>query len=126
MVVAQARHRKKPAGKTAKRAPSSSGAPTLWQRHERDIWIVALIVAGLFVLLAEAGALGPIGRAMSKVLALLFGVGRMALPVILLGDVYKRQTPHERVRPGGESDHDVVAWHPGERHGRTAQHDLVH
>ena len=35
-------------------------------------------------------------------------------------------TPHERVRPGGESDHDVVAWHPGERHGRTAQHDLVH
>jgi S-DNA-T family DNA segregation ATPase FtsK/SpoIIIE len=85
MVVAQARHRKKPAGKTAKRAPSSSGAPTLWQRHERDIWIVALIVAGLFVLLAEAGALGPIGRAMSKVLALLFGVGRMALPVILLG-----------------------------------------
>jgi S-DNA-T family DNA segregation ATPase FtsK/SpoIIIE len=85
MVVAQARHRKKPVGKTAKRAAVSSGAPTIWQRHERDIWIVALVVAGLFSLLAEAGALGPIGRALSRALALLLGVGRMALPVILLG-----------------------------------------
>jgi S-DNA-T family DNA segregation ATPase FtsK/SpoIIIE len=35
-------------------------------------------------LLAEAGALGPVGRGISKGLAIAFGVGRFALPVMLL------------------------------------------
>jgi S-DNA-T family DNA segregation ATPase FtsK/SpoIIIE len=46
---------------------------------------VLLIVVGLFVTLAEAGALGPVGRAISTALAVAFGVGRFALPVMLLG-----------------------------------------
>ena len=57
----------------------------MWRRHERDVWIVLLMMAGLLVLLAEARALGPVGRPIAKILAVLFGVSRFALPVILLG-----------------------------------------
>jgi S-DNA-T family DNA segregation ATPase FtsK/SpoIIIE len=64
---------------------AKAGSDTLWQRHERDIWIVIMVVIGLFALLAEAGALGPVGRQISRALALTFGVGRFVLPVILLG-----------------------------------------
>ena len=78
MVVVQARHKKKPVKKTAKRSRASSDSPTLWQRHERDIWIVVMVVVGLFALLAEAGALGPVGHQVSRALALTFGVGRFA------------------------------------------------
>ena len=44
-----------------------------------------LVVVGLFVALAEGHALGPLGRAISKGLAQLLGVGRFALPVLLIG-----------------------------------------
>jgi S-DNA-T family DNA segregation ATPase FtsK/SpoIIIE len=84
MVVVQARHQKKPVKKTAKRASAESDTPTLWQRHERDIWIVVMVVVGLFALLAEAGALGPVGRQISRALALVFGAGRFVLPLVLL------------------------------------------
>jgi S-DNA-T family DNA segregation ATPase FtsK/SpoIIIE len=83
MVVAQARHQKKPAKRPVK--AGASNAPSVWQRHARDLWIVLLIVLGLFVTLAEAGALGPVGRAISTALAVAFGVGRFALPFMLLG-----------------------------------------
>jgi S-DNA-T family DNA segregation ATPase FtsK/SpoIIIE len=87
MVVAQARHQKKPVKKTAK-SNSQKSTPAnpqnVWQRHQRDLWIVALIVVGLFVALAEVGALGPVGRGISRALADLLGVGRYALAVILL------------------------------------------
>jgi len=84
MVVVQARHKKKPVKKTAKRSRASSDGPTIWQRHERDIWIVVMVVVGLFALLAEAGALGPVGHQVSRALAITFGVGRFALPLVLL------------------------------------------
>ena len=84
MAVVQARHKKKPVKKTVKRARASSDTPTLWQRHERDIWIVVMVVIGLFALLAEAGALGPVGHQVSRALAITFGVGRFALPIVLL------------------------------------------
>jgi S-DNA-T family DNA segregation ATPase FtsK/SpoIIIE len=84
MVVVQARHKKKPVKKPVKRTSASSDTPTLWQRHERDIWIVIMVVIGLFALLAEAGALGPVGHQVSRALALTFGVGRFALPIALL------------------------------------------
>ena len=87
MVVAKARHQSKPvkraSGGTASRSRASA-SPSVWQRHSRDLIVVALLVAGLLTILAEAGTLGPVGRAISKVLAVLFGVGRFALPVILL------------------------------------------
>ena len=40
---------------------------------------------GLLVALAEVGALGPVGRGVGRVLSLVVGVGRFALPVILVG-----------------------------------------
>ncbi|HEY5265770.1 MAG TPA: DNA translocase FtsK 4TM domain-containing protein [Acidimicrobiales bacterium] len=86
--MAQARHQKKPVKKTAKRTSgksASSEGSNVWQRHQRDLWIVALIVVGLFVALAEVGALGPVGRTISKGLSDIFGVGRFALAIILLG-----------------------------------------
>jgi S-DNA-T family DNA segregation ATPase FtsK/SpoIIIE len=43
-----------------------------------------MAVLGLFALLAEAGALGPVGRQISRALALVFGVGRFVLPLALL------------------------------------------
>jgi len=56
----------------------------VWQRHQRDLWIVALVVLGLLVALAEVGALGPVGRGISRVLSDLLGVSRFALAAILL------------------------------------------
>jgi len=61
MVVAQARHKKKPVKKTAR--ASAAQNPSVWERHTRDLWILLLIVIGAFCALAEAGALGPVGRA---------------------------------------------------------------
>jgi S-DNA-T family DNA segregation ATPase FtsK/SpoIIIE len=88
MVVAPAQHKKKPVKKSAKRSPTRKAAstenPSVWQRHERDIWIVVLAVAGLFALLAEAGVLGPVGHAISKGLKAVFGIARFALAPILL------------------------------------------
>ncbi len=89
MVVAQARHQKPTVKRAAKRAPrrerGSGESSKIWQRHERDVWIVLLVMAGLLVALAEARALGPVGHFIARVLSVVFGVGRFALPVILLG-----------------------------------------
>jgi S-DNA-T family DNA segregation ATPase FtsK/SpoIIIE len=82
MVVAQARHKKKPVKKTAR--GSATANPSVWERHARDLWILLLVVIGAFCALAEAGALGPVGRGISKGLAIAFGIGRFALPIMLL------------------------------------------
>ncbi len=85
--MAQARH----ATRSARAKPSRSRArrderpASPWARHRRDLWVVALVVAGLFVVLAEADALGPFGRAIARGLADALGVGRFALAVFLLG-----------------------------------------
>lgn len=86
--MAAARHQKKPVKKPS-RSSSSKATPkpenlTPWQRHERDIWIVVLVVIGLLAALAEAGLLGPVGRAISEALKLLFGAGRFFLPPLLV------------------------------------------
>jgi DNA segregation ATPase FtsK/SpoIIIE, S-DNA-T family len=82
--VATQRSSKKP----AKRAPAKKGAhaqPTLWQRHERDIWMVVFFLVGVCLVLAEIGALGPVGRSLATALNTVFGVGRVALAVSLVG-----------------------------------------
>jgi S-DNA-T family DNA segregation ATPase FtsK/SpoIIIE len=88
MVVAPARHKKKPVRRSTKgsstRKAASTDNLTIWQRHERDIWIVLLMVAGLFVALAEADVLGPVGHAISEALKVVLGIGRFALAPILL------------------------------------------
>ena len=82
--MASGRHQKKPVSRTSK-STKPAPAPSLWRRHERDVWIVLLIVVGLFVVLSEAHALGPVGRALSRALSSLLGVGRFALPVVVVG-----------------------------------------
>ena len=67
--------------KTVRHAPAQE--ETLWSRHQRDIWIVVMILAGLLLLLAEFNALGPVGHSLSSGLKLAFGVGRIAIPVLL-------------------------------------------
>ena len=88
MVVTAARHQKKPVKKPSRASsPKKAAKPenlTPWQRHERDIWIVVLVVVGLLAALAEAGLLGPVGRAISEALKLFFGVGRFFLPPLLV------------------------------------------
>jgi S-DNA-T family DNA segregation ATPase FtsK/SpoIIIE len=44
-----------------------------------------MILAGLLVLLAEISALGPVGRGVNEGLKMAFGVGRVAIPVLLIG-----------------------------------------
>ncbi|MDE3008511.1 MAG: DNA translocase FtsK 4TM domain-containing protein [Acidobacteriota bacterium] len=46
---------------------------------------MALVVVGLFVALAEARALGPVGHAISRALAQVVGLSRFALPLLLIG-----------------------------------------
>jgi DNA segregation ATPase FtsK/SpoIIIE, S-DNA-T family len=85
--VAQARHSSKSARAKSTRTASRRGEePTsLWRRHQRDLWVVILVVAGLFVILAEAGALGPVGRGIARALSDLLGVGRFALAIAFIG-----------------------------------------
>jgi S-DNA-T family DNA segregation ATPase FtsK/SpoIIIE len=88
MVVTPAQHQKKstraPAKKPAAKRGASSAPTTLWQRHERDIWVVLLVVAGIFCLLADVKALGPVGRVVLDALKLTLGIGRVLLPIILV------------------------------------------
>ncbi len=85
--MVQAKHQKKPAKKAAprSRAKAASGEPNIWQRHQRDLLIIGLVVVGLFVALADLHALGPFGRAIDRGLSDVLGVGRFALAIILLG-----------------------------------------
>ncbi|MFI5036500.1 MAG: DNA translocase FtsK [Acidimicrobiales bacterium] len=80
-----ARHQKRPASAGRARSSTAAGGDSFWRRHERDLWVVLGVVAGLLALLAEAHALGPAGRVLSRGLALLLGVGRFALPVLFIG-----------------------------------------
>ncbi|MDH2903907.1 MAG: DNA translocase FtsK 4TM domain-containing protein [Actinomycetota bacterium] len=73
-------------GKNKTRTRHATVTPeTLWSRHQRDIWIVLMILAGLLILLAEINALGLAGRGVNEGLKATFGVGRVAVPVLLIG-----------------------------------------
>jgi S-DNA-T family DNA segregation ATPase FtsK/SpoIIIE len=87
MVVATSRRSSTPAkGSSKPRARHARKVrETVWSRHQRDIWIVLMILAGLLILLAEIDALGPVGRVLSTGLKLAFGVGRIAIPALLIG-----------------------------------------
>lgn len=90
----------KPAPKRA-RAKQAAKQETLWARHERDIWIVAFFVLGVFGLLAEAGALGPVGHVIAAALASAVGLGRFALTgslVVLAGALVLGRVGFERAR----------------------------
>ena len=64
-VMASARRSSTPAKGSSKTRARHAPAPreTVWGRHQRDIWIVLMILAGLLVLLAEIGALGATATA---------------------------------------------------------------
>jgi S-DNA-T family DNA segregation ATPase FtsK/SpoIIIE len=85
--VVQAKHQKKPVKKAAprSRAKAAPAEPNIWQRHQRDLLIIGLVVVGLFVALADLHALGPVGHAIARALSDVLGIGRYALAVILLG-----------------------------------------
>src|SRR5579863_8080406 len=87
MVVVAAKHQKRPVSKSRARPAARKGSTpdSFWRRHESDLWVVVLIVVGLLALLAEAHALGPAGRVVSRALALMLGVGRFAVPVVFVG-----------------------------------------
>ena len=88
MVVSPAQRQKKPSTRSTARPAAKKAAPTatpsVWRRHERDLWIVLLVVVGLFCLLADVQALGPAGRVVLDAFKLVLGVGRFALPVLFI------------------------------------------
>ena len=79
----------------AKKTPARSGStravtrvkqpPSLWQRHGRDVWVLVLVVFGILIGLAEVHALGPFGRWLASVVGDLLGVGRVIVPLVLIG-----------------------------------------
>ena len=83
--MASSRRPSAPAKGTAPRARHAAPPETVWSRHQRDIWIVLLFLVGLLVALAEISALGPVGHAVNEGLKFAFGVGRVAIPVVLIG-----------------------------------------
>ncbi len=87
MVVAAPRHGKKTSARKGSSRPKTTAtrAPSIWQRHGRDVWVLGLVVLGAFIGLAEVHALGPVGRTLSRVVSELLGVGRVALPLVLIG-----------------------------------------
>ena len=87
MVVAAPRHAKKaPARAESTRAQArAQQSPSLWQRHRRDIWVLVLVVLGIFIGLAEVHGLGPVGRWLARLVGELLGVGRVVLPLVLIG-----------------------------------------
>ncbi|MGC8510549.1 MAG: DNA translocase FtsK [Acidimicrobiales bacterium] len=66
-------------------APAHAPAPSLWRRHERDLWAVGLVLVGLLVALAEVRALGAVGHGVARGLSLALGLGRILVPVVLIG-----------------------------------------
>jgi S-DNA-T family DNA segregation ATPase FtsK/SpoIIIE len=87
-LVATAKHsaKKRPAKKAPARSNARSSAPdTLWTRHRRDLWILALGVLGVVLALAEISVLGPVGHAVETAMASLLGVARWFVPVMLIG-----------------------------------------
>ncbi len=83
MVVAAPRHGKKAPARAGSKQGGAS--PSLWQRHRRDIWVLVLVVLGIFIGLAEVHGLGPVGRTLARLVGDLLGVGRVVLPVVLIG-----------------------------------------
>ena len=84
--MANARSAKSKPKKSAAKASSAHPVEgSIWHRHRRDLWVVALFVVGAFFALSLGGALGPVGRALSAGLASALGVARFALPVLTLG-----------------------------------------
>lgn len=67
------------------RSRATSTDTSVWQRHRRDLWILALVVVGFFVLFSETGLLGPTGDVINTALSSSLGVGRFALTFIFLG-----------------------------------------
>ncbi len=85
--MAAPRHAKKTsarAGSTGSRTRAKQ-PPSLWQRHGRDVWVLVLVVFGILIGLAEVHALGPFGRWLASVVGDLLGVGRVILPLVLIG-----------------------------------------
>ncbi len=66
-------------------APAAASSPSLWRRHERDVEAVGLVLVGLLVALAEVRALGAVGHVVARVLSEVFGLGRVLVPVVLVG-----------------------------------------
>jgi len=96
--VATARKSKPAPKRTAKHAAKKD---SVWTRHERDIWIVTFFVVGVFGLLAEIGALGPVGRVIAAALESVMGLGRYALTVslvVLAGALVLGRVEFERAR----------------------------
>ncbi len=87
-VVASAQKPKKARARTqpprARGSHASHATPSLWRRHRRDVWVVALVVLGLFLGLAEVHALGAVGRPLARLVGELVGVARVILPIALV------------------------------------------
>ena len=85
MSAAKKPAKKAPARASGRAATKAAAKTSIWERHRRDLWILALVVVGFFVLLAEIGFLGPTGRGIETALAASLGIGRYAATFIFLG-----------------------------------------
>lgn len=91
-----------PAKKAAKKAPDNSAAREVVRGREVEFWGVGLISTGILLVLSlYMHIAGPLGRAIDTSFGWLLGLGRFALPVVVVGIgvamVRKRSVEH-RVR----------------------------
>ncbi|CAB4782133.1 MAG: DUF87 domain-containing protein [Actinobacteria bacterium] len=85
MSAAKKPAKKAPARASGRAATKAAAKTSIWDRHRRDLWILALVVVGFFVLFAEIGLLGPTGHVIETGLQSALGLGRYAATVIFLG-----------------------------------------
>ena len=85
MSAAKKPAKKAPARASGRAATKAAAKTSIWERHRRDLWILALVVVGFFVLFAEIGLLGPTGHVIETGLQSALGLGRYAATVIFLG-----------------------------------------
>ena len=80
--MAQAKKSKTSTGSRSRATPAAPAS--VWVQHRRDLWILGLVVVGLFLGLAEVRLLGPVGHALETGLASTLGLARWLVPVVLI------------------------------------------
>ncbi len=102
-VKTPAKGAKRPAAKSAKSKPNTdSAAREVVRGREVEFWGIGLISAGIvFVLSMYLHTAGPLGRGIDITFGWLLGLGRFALPVVVVGigvAMVRRRSVEHRVR----------------------------
>jgi undecaprenyl-diphosphatase len=87
---------KRPAAKSKSKDNADSAAREVVRGREVEFWGIGLISSGIvFVLAMYLRMAGPLGRGIDTTFGWLLGLGRFALPVVVIGLVFKNQIENQ-------------------------------